>query len=513
MKKHMQAILCMLVVLCMAIALVACTGGESGDTSSNAGNTNSGDTNSTETSGSEYMNENGVYSPKIGVLDEYKGKEFSILVVGSTGTYQSDDFTAEVGEGGIDYGDSYYQAVQARNDRVEEQYGITLVVNKSTSASSDASNDAVSGTQLYDAIMLSPGNLATLAQDGYLCDLYSLSDYIDLKAPWWNASASEAFSIGNKLFFTTGDITIMDKANTWCIIFNKQMITDYHLDDPYQLFYDGTWTFDKMVEMAKAVSNATATSEWDDTSVNYGMVTAYGDMINFYGASGMQLCQKNAQDEPTLLFGTNEASITLTQKILETFNDADWKIYAQQLQGTSSQDIWEDSFGIFYNGRALFRPSGFTAVAKMRTRADIEFGILPMPKMTDTQEAYVTSANSGYSVGILKTCADPEFSAYMLDAFAAAAKYDKAGGMTYEYLETTLKGKSYIDDDSRDMVDYIFSHIVFDVNMAYNFGSLNGMFSTLAQNASTDVRSSFDQISSQIELDIEKVIAAYEENT
>lgn len=510
MKKHLQTAICILLLLSMIAVLVACGDSEAGNDDSSAA---ASGTTSTEDPGDGYMNADGVYSPKIGVLDDYKGRTFSILVVGDAGTYQSDDFSTEQGESGIDYGDSYYTAVSNRNDKIEELYGVTLDLQKIPSPYSAASQDAVAGTQLYDAVLLNVGNMTTLARDGYLCDLNTLTDYIDLNAPWWSASANEAYSIGEKLFFTTGDITIMNKANSWSILFNKQMIEEYKLESPYELFRNGNWTFDKMVEMASAVSNATPTSDWKDSNTVYGMITAYGDLQNFYGASGMLLCQKDAKNEPALLFGTDESSINLAVKILDTYNNADWKIYATDCTGGSTGDIWEDSFGIFYNGRALFRPSGFTAVAKMRTRSDIEFGIVPMPKMTEGQEEYTAMANSGFAAGIIKTCADPEFSAYMLDAVSAAAKYDKTGGITYEYLETTLKGKSYIDDESREMVDYIFSHLQYDVGLVYGFGGVNGILSTLAQSKGNGVRSQLDSISGQIDTAIEETIADYEANT
>lgn len=508
MKKHLRSAICILLLLCMVAAFAACEEEDTTTSTSGSGSTTSG---SAQTDG--YLGEDGRYTPKLGILDEYKGNTFTILCVGDTGTYQSDDFTTEVGESGIDYGDNYYAAVKARNDLIEQNYGVTLDIRKETGAAAAATQDATAGTNTYNAYSLDTGSLATLASNGLLVDLRTLNN-LDLSAPWWNQDANTAFSIGQKLFFTTGDYTIMNKANTWCIIFNKQMIEDNGLESPYDLFNNGTWTFDKMVEMAQTVSNATPTSAWDDNNVIYGMVTATVDMRPFYSASGMLYCDKNAADEPDLLFGTDEASIGLAQKILETFNDADWKLYATDLP--SDIDIWESSFGVFYNGRALFRPSGFTAVAKMRTRSEIEFGIVPLPKMTDTQDEYVSVPNNGYSIGIPKQSDDgstEEFAAYMIDAMAAGAKYDRTGGMTYEYLETTLKGKGYMDDDSRELVDYIFSHLHYDVGCVYGFDGLTGLIGTLATNKSSDVQSEFESIRDKVQLAIDKVVADYASNT
>ena len=509
MKKHLRTAICVLLLVSMLAVLAAC--GDNGD-GSNATSSNTSGTTSTAEPGSEYMDANGRYVPKLGVLDEYKGRSFNILVVGDAGTYQSDDFTTEQGESGIDYGDNYYDAVANRNNLVEETYGVELIISKEPNAAGLASQDAVAGTMLYDAVLLNVGNMTTLARDGYLCDLNQLKN-IDVNAPWWDADANDAYSIGEKLFFTTGDITIMNKANTWSILFNKQMITDYQLESPYDLFKDGKWTFDKMVEMCETVSNATATSEWNDNSVTYGMVTALGDPLQFYGASGQLLCEKNAANEPSLLFGTDEASINLAVKILDVYKDAAWKVYGEDCTGGPTNNVWDDSFAIFHDGRALFRPSGFTAVAKMRSRSDIEFGIMPMPKMTESQDEYTVVANGGFSAGIIKTCADPEFSAYMLDAIAAMTKYDKPKGVTYEYLETTLMGKNYMDDESREMVAYIFSHIKYDVGRVYGFGGIGNIMYNQAKAGTSDVRSSLEEIQDTILDAIEETVADYEANT
>ena len=508
MKKHLKSALCLVLLLCMVAVFAACEEEPAGTSSGSVSTTSDAEKTN------EYLGADGRYTPKLGVLDEYRDKTFTILCVASTGTYQSDDFTTEVGEGGIDYGDNYYAAVKARNDLVEQNYGVTLDIRKEENAAAAATQDATAGTNTYNAYSLETGSLATLASDGLLVDLRTLNN-LDLEAPWWNQDANTAFSIGDKLFFTTGDYTIMNKANTWCIIFNKQMVEDNGLESPYDLFKDGSWTFDKMVEMAKAVSNATPTSAWDDNNVIYGMVTATVDMRPFYSASGMLFCDKNAANEPELKFGMDEASVNLAKTILETFNGADWKLYATELQDKGSKDIWEDSFGVFYNGRALFRPSGFTAVAKMRTRSEIEFGIVPLPKMTDTQDEYISVPNNGYSIGIPKQAKseDEEFSAYMVDAMAAGAKYDRTGGMTYEYLETTLKGKGYMDDDSRELVDYIFSHLHYDVGCVYGFDGLTGLLNDLSAKASSEVQSEFEAIREKVQTAIEKVVADYESNT
>ena len=500
MNKLTKQLLCLFLVVGMLVCMVAC--GDTEETSSDAvsGGDVSGTTSTDENN--EYL-VNGVWTPKLGVLDKYNGMDFSVLVPGEgKGTYQSDDFTTTPGSGGIDYGDAYYKPVETRNDLIEEKYGVTLTVYKENDFLTKAREDATAGTHLYDALVMTVDSMTTLAQDGHLCELNTLEN-LDINAPWWDASANEAYSIKDKLYFATGDITIMNKANVWSILFNKQMITDYSLEDPYKLFDDRTWTFDKMVEMAKTVSNASSSSDWQDPSVVYGMVTAHGDIFQFFGGSGLTLCTKDTSDIPEFVFGTEE-SINITQHVLEETNGAGWKIYAQDCTGGTN--VWTDSFALFNDGRALFRPSGFTAVTKCRSQASMEFGILPMPLMSESQDEYYTITSGSVVAGILENCEDPEFSAYMLDAFAAGAKQH----ITPAYIDVNLKWKSLRDDDSQKILEYIFDHIVYDSGLVYNFGNVSGLFTDLAKEASTDVASKLDAISDQILTQIDQVVTDYE---
>ena len=66
--------------------------------------------------------------------------------------------------------------------------------------------------------------------------------------------AVEQLSITDKLYFVCGDILYTDDERTHMLFFNKDLIAENQLDDPYQLVKDGTWTLDRMYEMARAVA-------------------------------------------------------------------------------------------------------------------------------------------------------------------------------------------------------------------------------------------------------------------
>ncbi|MBR5858957.1 MAG: hypothetical protein IKZ05_03455, partial [Clostridia bacterium] len=363
--------------------------------------------------------------------------------------------------------------------------------------------DCQSNLGTYDAVMPSLSELSKLASQGYLYDLSSIEGF-DMDAPWYDKNCTDAFSIKNHVYFTTGDITILNKVNTPSILFNKDMVAKYFPEeDFYQLVRDKQWTFDKLVESAMFVANInTPDGSYSDDNT-YGMVTAYGDPGIFYGASGELICDKDANDFPYLTIGTNERSITIAQKILNTYKDANWLIFAQECEAP----VWDTSFAIFYEGRALFRPSVFSATTKLRKLSEINFGVLPMPLMDSTQTKYNSYCSTGATAGIAIPVGveDPEFSAYMIEAYSAWAK----NYITKAYYEVNLRYRDLRDNESEEMLDLIFDNIVYDVGQCYNFGGLGEIFSELAKARSSDIVSNLESKKSQAQEKIDELKDMY----
>ena len=116
--------------------------------------------------------------------------------------------------------------------------------------------------------------ISSMAAVGCLYDWNSLP-YIDFTKDYYNHNFNDALSLGDRQYYAVSDYMI---ANPSCILFNKDMITDYSLENPYQLVYDGTWTFDKMYEMAEKVTVDLNGDSVMDINDQYG-ITGEGDWI------------------------------------------------------------------------------------------------------------------------------------------------------------------------------------------------------------------------------------------
>ena len=73
--------------------------------------------------------------------------------------------------------------------------------------------------------------------------------YIDLSKDYWDQKANEDLTIGGRMFYTTGDISAWsdNMQSRTSLLFNKDMIESYGLDNPYDLVAERrTGTFDDL---------------------------------------------------------------------------------------------------------------------------------------------------------------------------------------------------------------------------------------------------------------------------
>jgi hypothetical protein len=437
--------------------------------------------------------------------------QFNVLVLDNT--KETTYYSEEVGVDKYETTDDVLEeAVRNRNNKVAEDYGVTITAVYSSNVSTDLDNDVKSDTGAYDMAMPFLMNCVTLAQSGDLYDLRSepISKYIDLTMPWWDQNATESLSVDNKVYFTTGDISIMQKIVSCAVTFNKEMLKDNFPDvNLYDMVRKGEWTLDKMIEMSKQVTkDSTGDGEYTYKDT-WGLSGSYGDAALVYLATGEKLISKDDNDYPVVSIG-NERSITVAKTILEKLQlKNQWVIHAQEFKDVS--DIWKTSLEIFGENRALFRTSAFSAIKKLRAYTNNQdFGVIPIPKFDASQDKYYTpcSATMAYGVVIPKSAPDPEFSAFMTEVMACEAK----NYITNAYYETILKSRDLKDEDSEEMLDkYIFSNVVYDLGIIYNFGNVSSMFSTLMKNGNADIASQLDANKDAIETAIETTVEKYQD--
>lgn len=151
------------------------------------------------------------------------------------------------------------------NSVVEKKYNTAIMNVKS--ASEEAMVEELrkaSSAELYYADLLSfPVNkLGFYISSDVLMNMNSIP-YIDYSAECFNTDAIDQMSAGYKIYAVAGAAT-EDPRFRYLVCYNKSLVADLGLEDPYDIVTRGEWTWDKFREMTIQVRDASATDEAGD---------------------------------------------------------------------------------------------------------------------------------------------------------------------------------------------------------------------------------------------------------
>ena len=159
--------------------------------------------------------------------------------------------------------------------------------------------------------------------------------------------------------------------------------------------------------------------------------------------------------------------------------DPNVSLLSGRLKGTYNQrfdDCLNKNFG---EGRALFWMGGMKVLEWYRDY-EVDFGLLPTPKLSESQDRFYCSYSTGnltaYSVPL--TNPDYERTGIITEAMAALSQ----STLTPAYYDITLKGKALRDEESIAMLDLVLNSRHYDMGATANWG---GMFNSIRNEYAT----------------------------
>lgn len=395
-------------------------------------------------------------------------------------------------------GEVVNDAVYNRNLKLEEKYNFDIQAVFASSIPSQARNDIASGNGQFDVVMPNTSESATLAREGVLFDLYDVP-YIDVSQEWWDHNAVRDLSIANHLWFCDGEINYQDNDATWVVMFNKDIIGDYDIDDPYQVVRDDKWTTDVLLDMTSDVStdlDGDGEMGYDDM---WGMVTAYTTVNSMIYAANIKIVSKDENDLPYLTFNTDRTQ-TVLEKAIAIMEEDNRSFVTNHFSGKGY-----DAFTmreVFGGGRGLFYGEVLMHVKTMRW-SEVTFGVVPFPKYDESIEGYPHFIHATATmVAIPLTTPDPEFTGLMTEAMAA----ESMNTLTPAYYDVALTGKYMRDNESAEMLDLIIDSRVYDLGHIYAWGGLSDGFVSLVQKKSTDFSSFYESKAPSAQAAIDKFL-------
>lgn len=431
---------------------------------------------------------------------DFEGHNFHVLIDRENiNTLDINDFdiTEEIGE-------VLNDAVYHRNLEVSEKFNVKFSSYHTDDISVEVAKIVKAGTNDFDAFMPRLMNAATMAKKGYAYELSNL-DYLSLDMPWWDINATRDLSIEDMLYIIAGDIFYKHYDGTPMILFNKKIVADFNLEDPYQLVKDNNWTIDKFNEMAAAATHdLNGDGKMDKDNDLYGLSTQADYLTSMLNGCGVKFIEKDENDLPYSAINT-ERTITAIEKILKHYKDSTWCLHRDANAASLSQ------FWVFPKGHSLFLWSLARYINLGLRDMDDEFGILPVPKYDSSQSRYYHTLNNWHSytyvLPVTSSDVDIERTAYISDALA----YYGRKHILPAYYDLCLTRKYVRDDESSAMLDIIFKSSVYDQGAVYNFGSFVNFLETKIQSNSIDFASAYAKYESKIIKDIDSLNQTFHE--
>lgn len=346
-------------------------------------------------------------------------------------------------------GDVVSDAIYNRNVKIAERFNVNILVetlsDDSNMWNSTLDGEVMAGSDAYDVVM--PDYWWGCETRGLFLDLHDYDDIFEFDQPWWTAGWNDNAEIYGQLYSAVGSMSLDLFKNQNVIFFNKELVDSLKLGNIYEIVESGDWVLDRFNEFIALGSsdiNGDGELTLGDDQLGYACALQAGRAM--LASAGMQIATR-AEDGAWEYNFMNERFVDRYDAIFNLINNNKSVIY----------DTTQSLENIFKGGRLLFLGASIGSTDLLRDM-EIDYGIIPMPKMDESQENYVTyNYGTSYSA-ILLTAGNPEMSAVMLEALNA----ESYKSVVNVYYDTALKDKYSRDEESRKMIDLINSNCFFD---------------------------------------------------
>ena len=383
--------------------------------------------------------------------------------------------------------DNVNDAIYQRNDHIQSRLNVELAwqktpgnVQKRAAFVKKVASDYDAGGHSYDLISSYSRTEGMLAIQGYLIDLKDIeTSYINYEKPWWPKALIDTVSIGDSVYFLSGDCSTNVLHLMYTMYFNKDILNRYHnaeaqaqgFDDAtaylYDLVYKGKWTIDKLIELTTGVGNdldGNGKSENDE----YGFCTVNYHVDAFYTGSFMRYVEHGKTDDEPLLYISKDYGSRKTVKLVEklgawlTTEDC-WALPSDSA-GTYSKPF-RDKKAMFCQNRAYFAENQLVKIE------GLSYGLVPTPKYDEAQKNYYTVEANPFSLyGIYKNAPIRDSQQETWSMLSAVLECWCSEGYrltTPEIFEVNMQLKYSDTQDETNMFEEVRAAITFDLGRIF----------------------------------------------
>ena len=391
--------------------------------------------------------------------NDYGGYEFMILN-GCTASWYSYTLVTTEETTGEPVNDAVYE----RTQRTNEFLNVDVKENNVSDSTAELKRSVKAGGGDFDVALCTLMNSFGIAMEGNILDLNTLGGQLDLSTSWWDQNAVHDLDINGKLYFTTSDFDTTRFDSIRSLYFNKQLVTDLSLENPYDLVDDNRWTLDKFVEIcALGESDLDGDGVMTDTD-RYGYVT-YGELAvdMLTAGAGIRYIDKDP-DTGRLMDGTQgEKLVDVYAKIYDLLwtdnrifdcRQSRYSKYDRGLGDRIQEPVFTENHAIFY--------SECMAWTRVLREMEADFGVVPPPKFNEDQDRYYSIILNPFMQMIPITEKETERTCNILDVLAAAS-HDT---VVDAYVNVTLTGKVARDPDTVRMLHLVFAELYYNLHFS-----------------------------------------------
>lgn len=415
------------------------------------------------------------FSPNVPEDLRFDGETMSILIGSSGATMYAEEETSDL------INDTVYR----NNALVSDRFGITLDIQKTGAAATGTGQQEATarfrslieaGDSTYHAFThVQHTGMPQMILEKFFVD-WNTIPYITLSEPWWYQNITNDLCFGDKVYVMTGDYALYINSID-CLVFNKNIFDDLGLEYPYQDVLDGTWTWDKFVDLVKQGArdlNGDGLMKYEDDQ--WGLVGWQPEILYaLLVSSGFSPLEKDADNMPVLNQNVDEAH-GIYDKIVDLF--------AGRQFAWSETSNYTSQIATFTEGRAMFKDTFLSGIPGLK-EVEFDFGILPYPKWEEDAPYMNRSSNMTAMTYIPVTNANLELTGAVLEEMA----YQAYLTLTPAYFDTVLTVKSTRDVESEKMLPIIkdnarFLYEGYAPNINHMVGNTNTYASQYATNLS-----------------------------
>ena len=442
-----------------------------------------------------------LYSEQLTPVD-YQGAEFKIQ---TSNNVNGMDYNILHNHADEETGEVINDALFRRDRFMEETFNIKMqyTCDETSSApqmATQLTKNIMAGDDAYHLIIQDHATVTkALAQQGAIYPLNYI-DTINLDAEYWMPELNESSYIGNSLYYPSCMISPRYFGSLYIMMFNRDIARDLDLEDPYTLVNEGKWTFDKMIELGRlAIKDMDGDSKITGDGVDR-IGVAFESHEGFVLAAGFRFVEN--QDNTLVCGLENPRLIEFIQHFTDVFTETG--MY-------NSGNANCDGAAITNNGVALFDNPCTFSLEEYRD-LPYDYGLLPMPKLDESQEDYTGFAqpwiNAAPAIPVTVQGETLNMVGTLTDAMVAYG-YDYVKPAVYDNV-IRLKGTR--DEQSALIVDKIFSNVAVELSCTLwlsSYGSINQVFTSNLGKA--EITSVYAKQKKAIEAELSKIMSAYAE--